>query len=66
MNFMKTFIRKKNKSKYWFLFLILFFAIMSHKIFLKKEKTIIIFNRNKDMHWGWPMSSPPAPRMRNF
>jgi len=66
MKFFNNLFKKKNNSKYLFLFVFLIFAIMSHRIFFKKEKTVIIINKNKDMHWGFPMSRPPAPRMRNF
>lgn len=66
MKFMKNLIRPKNNSKYWFLFLIIAFALMSHLFFNTKKKNVIVFNRNKNMHWGFPMSKPPAPRMRNF
>ena len=64
---MKTFIKKKSVSKYWFLFLILFFAIISPVFWLNKRKHVpIVCNKNKEMHWGWPMSRPPAPMIRFF
>jgi len=65
MTFMKKLIRPKNNNKYGFLFLIIAFALLSHLLFNTK-KTGIVLNRNKEMHWGFPMSRPPAPRMRNF
>ena len=62
---MKNIIKKKNANKYWFLFSILIFALISSFFFIQK-KTVIIFNKNKEMHWGFPGSTPSAPRMRNF
>ena len=32
----------------------------------RKTKNVVVINRNATMHWGFPMSRPPAPRMRNF
>ena len=37
MKFMKKLIRPKNNSKYWFLFLIIAFALMSHLFFNTKS-----------------------------
>lgn len=66
MNFLTNIMKKKNSEKYLFLSLILFFALITRLFFNTKKKTVIVFNRNKNMHWGFPMARPPAPRMRNF
>ena len=66
MKFLTNIMKKKNTDKYQFLCLILLFALLSSIFFYSKKKTVIVINRNKEMHWGFPMSRPPAPRMRNF
>lgn len=63
---LKKVFNKKNNNKYLFLLLIFVFALFSHKLFFTHNKSEVVYNRNKEMHWGFPMSRPPAPRMRNF
>ncbi len=63
MKFMRNLVRMENNKKYLFLFLIFIFALMS-SIFYKKKQTLENFN--KEMHWGFPGSKPPAIMMRNF
>jgi hypothetical protein len=62
MKFMRNLVRMENNKKYLFLFLIFIFALMS-SIFYKKQT---LENFNKEMHWGFPGSKPPAIMMRNF
>ena len=66
MKFLTNIIKKKNSNKYKFLCLVLLFALISRLFFYSKKKTVIVFNRNKEIHWGFPISRPSAPRMRNF
>jgi len=56
----------ENNKQYLFLFLIFTFALMSSIFFYKKKQTLENFNKNKEMHWGFPGSKPPAIMMRNF
>ena len=67
MKMFNKIFKKKNTDKYEFLFIIFLFALMSAFFFNKrKTKNVVVINRNATMHWGFPMSRPPAPRMRNF
>ena len=67
MKMFNKLFKKNNKDKYEFLFIILLFALMSAFFFNKhKTENIPVIDRNATMHWGFPMSRPPAPRMRNF
>ena len=47
------------------LYLIITFALISSIFFYKKKQTLEIVDKNKEMHWGFPGSKPPAPMMRN-
>jgi len=62
---MRNLIRIENNKKYLFLFLIITFALISSIFFYKKKQTLEIFDKNKEMHWGFPGSKPPAQMMRN-
>jgi len=62
---MRNLIRIENNKKYLFLFLIITFALISSIFFYKKKQTLEIVDKNKEMHWGFPGSKPPAPMMRN-
>ena len=66
MKFMRNLVRMENNKQYLFLFLIFTFALMSSFFFYKKKQTLENFNKNKEMHWGFPGSKPPAIMMRNF
>ncbi len=56
-----NFIRKKNGYRYLLLTFIISFALISH---IYKSKTVHIAHEKKEMHWGYPKSTPSRPRMR--